>query len=131
VARIFRHVWPDRGNGIFSSLHAGPLPDEAYARTLPADITRAATGIPAIDSAVRELYATGTLHNHARLWRASYVVPWRKVHWRKPAQCMAETTRTRWMLWQPGVLRRRDLYSIRRGGFAARFRNSGRASAKA
>jgi deoxyribodipyrimidine photo-lyase len=31
---------------------------------------------------VRALYATGTLHNHARMWLASYVVHVRKVHWR-------------------------------------------------
>ncbi len=30
----------------------------------------------------RALYATGMLHNHARMWLASYVVHVRKVHWR-------------------------------------------------
>jgi deoxyribodipyrimidine photo-lyase len=38
-----------------------------------------------VDSAVRALYATGTLHNHARMWLASYVVHVRKVHWRAGA----------------------------------------------
>ena len=32
--------------------------------------------------AVRTLYSTGYLHNHARMWLASYVVHVRKVHWR-------------------------------------------------
>lgn len=84
----FRHVWAQRGVGILHSLHAGPLPEEAYARELPADIRQAATGVPVVDQAVRRLYATGTLHNHARMWLASYVVHLRKVHWRAGADWM-------------------------------------------
>ena len=38
--------------------------------------------MPVVDEAVRTLYATGMLHNHARMWLASYVVHVRKVHWR-------------------------------------------------
>ncbi len=82
---FFRHVWAHRGDGILQSLHRGPLPDDAYAEELPADIRQARTGVPAIDVAVRTLYATGTLHNHARMWLASYVVHLRKVHWRAGA----------------------------------------------
>jgi deoxyribodipyrimidine photo-lyase len=81
----FRHVWQHRGDAILRSLHAGPLPDDAYARDLPADIRQACTGVPVADTAVRTLYATGTLHNHARMWLASYVVHVRKVHWRAGA----------------------------------------------
>jgi deoxyribodipyrimidine photo-lyase len=81
----FRHVWAQRGDGIFQSLHAGPLPDDAYAPDVPVDVRRAATGVPAIDQAVRTLYASGTLHNHARMWLASYLVHLRKVHWRAGA----------------------------------------------
>ena len=81
----FRHVWHHRGDGILRSLHSGPQPDSAYAAALPEDIRRACTGVPAIDQAVRTLYATGTLHNHARMWLASYVVHLRKVHWRAGA----------------------------------------------
>ncbi len=81
----FRHVWQHRGDGILRSLHEGLLPDEAYARVLPADIREARTGVPVIDQAVRTLYATGMLHNHARMWLASYVVHVRKLHWRAGA----------------------------------------------
>ena len=81
----FRHVWQHRGDGILCSLHEGPLPDDAYAGELPADIRQGCTGVPVIDEAVRTLYATGTLHNHARMWLASYVVHVRKVHWRAGA----------------------------------------------
>ncbi len=81
----FRHVWQHRGEAIPQSLHAGPLPDDAYERQLPADIRRGCTGVPVVDEAVRTLYATGMLHNHARMWLASYVVHVRKVHWRAGA----------------------------------------------
>lgn len=84
----FQHVWQRQGSGILHSLHAGPLPDDAYAPELPADIRQARTGVPAIDQAVRTLYADGYLHNHARMWLASYVVHLRKVHWRAGADWM-------------------------------------------
>ena len=81
----FHHVWMHRGDGIFSSLHDGVLPEGAYAAALPADIREGRTGLPVVDRAVRELYATGYLHNHARMWLASYVVHLRKIHWRAGA----------------------------------------------
>lgn len=81
----FHHVWQHRGDGILDSLHEGPLPDDAYDPALPADIRQGATGVPVVDQAVRQLYAQGWLHNHARLWLASYVVHLRKVHWRAGA----------------------------------------------
>ena len=81
----FRHVWAFRGEEIFESLREGLLPPTSYSALLPADIRQAATGVPVIDMAVRTLYATGYLHNHARMWLASYVVHMRKVHWRVAA----------------------------------------------
>ena len=81
----FRHVWQHRSEGILRSLHEGPLPDDAYARELPADVRQGCTGLPVVDQAVRALFTTGTLHNHARMWLASYVVHVRKVHWRAGA----------------------------------------------
>lgn len=78
----FRHAWAQHGDGILQSLHDGPLPDAAYARALPDDVRHGRTGVPVVDQAVRTLYATGLLHNHARLWLASYLVHLRKLHWR-------------------------------------------------
>lgn len=82
---FFRHRWAHLGDGILESLHPGPLPEHAYASTLPADIREARCGVAAIDVAIRDLYATGTMHNHARMWLASYVVHLRRVHWRAGA----------------------------------------------
>ena len=84
----FRHVWQARGPGILSSLRQGPLPESGYATLLPTDIRQGATGVPVIDQAVRTLYDTGYLHNHARMWLASYIVHIRKIHWRVAADWM-------------------------------------------
>jgi len=81
----FRHVWAFRGEEIFESLREGLMPQTGYSALLPTDIRQAATGVPVIDMAVRTLYATGYLHNHARMWLASYIVHVRKVHWRVAA----------------------------------------------
>jgi len=85
---FFRHAWRQDGAAILQSRHPGPLPDAAYAPALPADLCAGRTGVPVIDQAVRTLYATGYLHNHARLWLASYTVHLRKVHWRAGADWM-------------------------------------------
>jgi deoxyribodipyrimidine photo-lyase len=82
---FFHHAWRLDGEKIFASLHEGVLPESAYAAELPQDIRQACTGLPVIDQAVRTLYETGYLHNHARMWLASYVVHLRKVHWRAGA----------------------------------------------
>ena len=84
----YRHTWAHLGSGIHHSLHPGLLPDSAYQPEMPQDVLEARTGIPAIDLAVRELYETGYIHNHARMWLASYVVHLRKVHWHAGAQWM-------------------------------------------
>ena len=81
----FRHVWAHRGGEIFESLREGLLPDDGYAAVLPADIRQACTGVPVIDMAVRTLYGTGYVHNHARMWLASYIVHIRKVKWKVAA----------------------------------------------
>ena len=84
----YRHVWAHMGDGIHQSIHAGLLPEDAYQPDVPADVLQARTGIPAIDLAVRELYETGYVHNHARMWLASYLVHLRTVHWHAGARWM-------------------------------------------
>ena len=85
---FFQHVWSRAGLGgdaILANMH-GTLPwAGAYAKDVPADVREGRTGVPAIDAAVRVLYATGYLHNHARMWLASYLVHVRKVSWRAGA----------------------------------------------
>ena len=84
----WHHAWRHRGEAIFESLHEGPMPEQAYARALPPDVLRACTGVPVIDESVRTLRESGYLHNHARMWLASYLVHVRHVHWRTGADWM-------------------------------------------
>ncbi len=50
-----------------------------YAETLPDDIRQGETGVACIDAFIRELTATGFIHNHARMYLASYIVHFRRV----------------------------------------------------
>ncbi len=84
---FFLHVWSRHGDAILSDMRP-PLPGVAYSPALPDDIREGRTGLQVIDRAVQELYQTGYLHNHARMWIASYVVHLRKVHWRAGADWM-------------------------------------------
>ncbi|MES2885536.1 MAG: FAD-binding domain-containing protein [Pseudomonadota bacterium] len=77
---FFAHVWRHQGERIFSDQRP-PITPLRYASTMPDDVLRACTSVPVIDQAVRTLYATGYLHNHARMWLASYLVHLRKVQW--------------------------------------------------
>lgn len=82
---FFHHVWSHCGDAVLHDMHPARLWPGRPADVLPADIREGRTGVPAIDTAVRQLYATGHLHNHARMWLASYVVHLRKVSWRAGA----------------------------------------------
>ena len=48
---------------------------------VPDDVLAAATGMLCIDDFVRRLHATGWLHNHERMWLASWLVHVRGVRW--------------------------------------------------
>jgi len=85
---FFHHVWNREGERILDDLRPTPVWSQAYSRAVPADLREGRTGVGAIDAAVRQLYATGYLHNHARMWLASYAVHLRKVHWRAGADWM-------------------------------------------
>lgn len=84
---FFHHVWSREGERILSDLRPA-LPGVGYSSELPDDIREGRTGLAPIDRAVHELYTTGYLHNHARMWIASYVVHLRKVNWRTGADWM-------------------------------------------
>lgn len=84
---FFHHVWGWAGNKIFEDIRPR-LPGVVYSQELPNDVKTAQTGLPVIDRAVGTLYETGYLHNHARMWLASYLVHLRHVDWRVGADWM-------------------------------------------
>ncbi len=59
---------------------------EDYSDTLPDDITTAKTGVACLDTFISELIQTGYIHNHARMYLASYIVHFRKVKWQAGAK---------------------------------------------
>jgi deoxyribodipyrimidine photo-lyase len=83
----WQRLWRQLGDGIWHDLE--PLktghPPASYAAELPADVAAAGTGLVCIDAFATELMATGWLHNHARMWLASYLVHWRRVRWQAGA----------------------------------------------
>ena len=57
-----------------------------YLDDLPEDIKKGETPTQAINSFIQELTQTGYLHNHARMYVASYVVHFRRVRWQAGAK---------------------------------------------
>jgi deoxyribodipyrimidine photo-lyase len=55
---------------------------------IPSRVVQAATGIEGIDSSIRQLYQTGYMHNHCRMYTASLVCNIARSHWYHPAQWM-------------------------------------------
>jgi deoxyribodipyrimidine photo-lyase len=82
----FHHVWSCLNDDIWREQRAPPAPQ--YSSTMPDDVLTATTGVAVIDAQIRVLYETGYLHNHARMWLASYMVHVRKIDWRAGAQWM-------------------------------------------
>lgn len=55
---------------------------------IPSAVLTASTGIEGIDCAIKQLYQTGYMHNHCRMYTASLVCNVAKSYWRHPAQWM-------------------------------------------
>lgn len=56
-----------------------------YANSLPNDIANANTNVACINAFINDLITTGYVHNHARMYIASYVVHFRRVKWQTGA----------------------------------------------
>ncbi|MEY4640493.1 MAG: hypothetical protein RLZZ227_487 [Pseudomonadota bacterium] len=57
-----------------------------YADSLPDDIAQGHTGVACLDSFIHELAATGYIHNHARMYLASYLIHFRRIKWQVGAE---------------------------------------------
>ncbi len=82
----WQQVWIVKGHEINQDLKR---PQEKMSNhSIPQGIIRAQTGIHAIDKGIRDLYETGYMHNHMRMYVASLTCNIGASHWRKPAQWM-------------------------------------------
>ena len=61
-----------------------------YADVLPEDIAHAQTEVACINAFIRDLVDTGYVHNHARMYLASYVVHFRRIKWQVGVQWFLE-----------------------------------------
>ena len=79
----WRQVWFAQGNAIYSDMEP---PKVALGREpLTEAVMRGKTGLPCMDTFIAQLLTTGYMHNHARMWLASYVVHHLKIDWREAA----------------------------------------------
>lgn len=79
----WRTVWYAHGADILFDMQ--PPKVNLSFDDLPEDIKTANTGLPCMDNFIKSLMVEGYLHNHARMWLASYIVHWRKTDWQKAA----------------------------------------------
>ena len=80
---FWRRVWRMLGPAIRKDIEK-PKVKLGHA-PLPQDIREGTTGLPCMDAFVRDLVDTGYVHNHARMWFASYCIHFRKLSWRSCA----------------------------------------------
>ena len=59
---------------------------EDYADLLPDDISQGRTQVACMDEFIHELLTTGYIHNHARMYLASYIVHFRRIKWQAGAR---------------------------------------------
>ncbi|MDO9051231.1 MAG: FAD-binding domain-containing protein [Methylotenera sp.] len=79
----WRQVWYEKGDAIYSEIEP-PKVAIGYAPLSDA-IVQGKTGLPCMDAFINDLLATGYVHNHARMWLASYIVHHLKMDWRAAA----------------------------------------------
>ena len=79
-------VWKNKQDLIFSDLKRPQEDIESY--SMPKAVVEANTKIDAIDEAINELYQTGYVHNHMRMYLASLCCNIAKCHWKHPAKWM-------------------------------------------
>ncbi len=80
----YQRVWQAKGDVIWQDLKQ-PQPDTSHHQMITA-LQNATTGINTIDDQVNNLYATGYMHNHARMYVAAIACNIAKAHWQQPSQ---------------------------------------------
>jgi len=82
----WQQVWLAKGDAIHTDLKR---PQERVGnKEMPRAVVEASTGIESVDVAIRELYETGYMHNHMRMYVASICCNIAKCHWLTSARWM-------------------------------------------
>lgn len=82
----WQRVWQAKGNAILSDLKQ-PQQEVSHHQMIT-NVLLANTGIEAIDKHIQQLYQTGYMHNHLRMYVAALCCNMGKAHWKLPAQWM-------------------------------------------
>ena len=82
----YQRVWQYAGDDIWKDIKQ-PQQDVLHHQMITA-VDEAATGIEAIDKSIENLYNSGYMHNHVRMYTASLVCNMAKAHWLQPSQWM-------------------------------------------
>ena len=80
----YQRVWQVKKEQIWDDLKQAQ-PDVSHHEIL-ASLINSSTGIRVIDEQISQLYATGYIHNHIRMYVASIACNIGKAHWQKPAK---------------------------------------------
>jgi len=80
----FHRAWEFHQEGIFSNLNHKQ--STLISEQIPTAILKAETGIEVIDQQLQQLYQTGYIHNHSRMWIAAFVINITGTDWRNAAK---------------------------------------------
>ena len=83
---FFQRIWQAKGDAILQDLRNEQSPISTH--QIPAAVINANTGITGIDQSIQALYASGYMHNHARMYTAMLTTNIAEAYWRLPAQWM-------------------------------------------
>ena len=80
---FWQHIYTNNPNSIWNDIEPYKTGYSAYdySDELPLDIINGTTGLACLDHFIHELITTGYIHNHARMYLASYIVHFRKIKW--------------------------------------------------
>ncbi|WP_228851399.1 FAD-binding domain-containing protein [Aegicerativicinus sediminis] len=79
-------VWLNKGDAINSDLKNVQQPISNH--LIPKNVVDANTHIQVVDEAIKELYDTGYMHNHMRMYVASICCNIAQSHWHQPSKWM-------------------------------------------
>lgn len=82
----WQQVWIAKGDLIDRDLKNEQLP--VANREVPQALLQADTGIQAVDQALQQLFETGYMHNHMRMYVAAIACNFGQSHWSQPAKWM-------------------------------------------
>jgi deoxyribodipyrimidine photo-lyase len=82
----FQRVWQAKQEEIWADLKQVQQPIAHH--SMISSVQNAATGVSIIDREINNLYETGYLHNHIRMYLASIICNMGKAHWQMPSKWM-------------------------------------------